>query len=70
MLHFAGNILEVRNIDGDRIVVMSDTAYRSLTEDQVALISEGARILPVRIPVIEEVGGGSARCMLAEVIPV
>ena len=70
MLHFAGNILEVKNMEGDRIVVMSDTAYSCLTEDQIVLISEGARIVPVHIPDIEKVGGGSARCMMAEVIPV
>ena len=70
MLHFAGNILEVKNMEGDRIVVMSDTAYSCLTDDQIALISDGARIVPVHIPDIEKVGGGSARCMMAEVIPV
>lgn len=70
MLHFAGNILEVKNMDGDGLVIMSDTAYGALTEEQIAAISESSRIVPVHIPVIEEVGGGSARCMMAEVIRV
>ena len=69
MLHYAGNILEVKNMDGDHVVVMSQTAKDAFTEEQLAVISESAMILPVRIPVIEEVGGGSARCMMAEVIP-
>ena len=68
MRDFACNCLEVRNSDGDRFVVMSDTAKGALTAGQVAVISENATILPVHIPHIEEVGGGSARCMMAEVI--
>ena len=68
MRDFACNCLEVRNSDGDRFVVMSDTAKNALTAEQQAVISEGAAILPVHIPHIEEVGGGSARCMMAEVI--
>ena len=69
MRHFACNVLEVRNRGGERFVVMSDTAMGALTESQLAVISEDATILPVHIPYIEQVGGGSARCMMAEVIP-
>ena len=68
MLHYACNALEVRNILGDHFLVMSQTAKDSLNEEQLAVIEESARVLPVRIPHIEEVGGGSARCMLAEVV--
>ena len=68
MRHYAGNILEVKNIRGERFVVMSDTASNSLTDSQRADINENGPILSVHIPHIEEVGGGSARCMMAEVI--
>ena len=65
---YAGNILDVRNINGDHFIVMSRTAKDCLTPEQLAALSECGEILPVHIPHIEEVGGGSARCMLAEVI--
>ena len=65
---YAGNILDVRNINGDHLIVMSQTAEDCLTPEQLAALSECGEILPVHIPHIEEVGGGSARCMLAEVI--
>ena len=65
---YAGNILDVRNINGDHLIVMSQTAKDCLTPEQLAALSECGEILPVHIPHIEEVGGGSARCMLAEVI--
>ena len=68
MLHFACNILEVRNTVGERFVVMSETAYSSLDEGQVESIKGKGSILAAHIPHIEEVGGGSARCMMAEVL--
>ena len=68
MCHFAGNILEVKNLRGEKFVVMSQTARDILTEDQLAVIGENSTIIPVDIPCIENIGGGSARCMMAEVI--
>ena len=68
MFHFAGNILEVRNIRDEHFVVMSETANAIFTKDQLAIIGEGCSILPVRIPYIEVIGGGSARCMMAEIL--
>ena len=65
---YAGNVLEVRNINGDHFIVMSRTAKDSLTPEQLSALSEHGEILPVQISHIEEAGGGSARCMLAEVI--
>ena len=67
MLHYAGNILEVKDSHGNFYVVMSDTAREILTEEQVASIGESCTVLAAHIPCIENVGGGSARCMLAEV---
>ena len=68
MCHFAGNILEVKNLRGEKFVVMSQTARDILTEDQLAVIGENSTIIPVDIPCIENIGGGSARCMMAEVV--
>lgn len=64
---FAGNMLEVQNSQGDPLMVMSETARKSLSQSQLELIESGAQIVSVSIPTIESVGGGSARCMMAEV---
>ncbi|MBQ9668342.1 MAG: amidinotransferase [Prevotella sp.] len=63
---FAGNMLEVEGKDGEPLLVMSQTARRSLTTKQLLTISQHARILSPDISAIEQAGGGSARCMLAE----
>ncbi|MBO4558064.1 MAG: lipid-A-disaccharide synthase N-terminal domain-containing protein [Bacteroidales bacterium] len=69
MMQFACNILEVENIRGEKFVVMSETALGSLRQDQIAAIKgERRNILPVHIPTIEEIGGGGARCMMAEIL--
>ncbi len=64
---FAGNMLQVMNKEGKTFLVMSDSAHKSLTAYQVAQIEKYTTILSVSIPTIETIGGGSARCMLAEV---
>ncbi len=64
---FAGNMLEMRSNDMSRFLIMSTTARASLTQEQVALIEKTNRILAVDIPTIEKYGGGSVRCMLAEI---
>ncbi|MGI9343338.1 MAG: citrulline utilization hydrolase CtlX, partial [Gammaproteobacteria bacterium] len=64
---FAGNLLEVENDSGDPIVVLSDTALDSLTDAQRERIAGCGRLLPIDVRTIEHVGGGSVRCMLAEV---
>jgi hypothetical protein len=65
--HFAGNMLQVENMDGELFLVMSQRAFRSLTETQKIQIEKYAAILPVSIDLIEKIGGGSARCMMAEI---
>jgi hypothetical protein len=65
--HFAGNMLQVKNKAGEKILVMSEQAYRSLTEDQINTIEKHTRILHSPLTTIETCGGGSARCMMAEV---
>jgi hypothetical protein len=64
---FAGNMLEVTNQTGQRYVVMSDAAHKSLHKDQLKRLSQHASILHAPIPIIEKYGGGSVRCMIAEV---
>lgn len=64
---FAGNMLQVQNRDGKTFLVMSETSFNSLTDEQIAQIENHTSILHVSIPTIETIGGGSARCMLAEI---
>jgi len=65
---FAGNTLEVRGADGRRIQVLSAHAERSLPPALRARLAAATdRLLPLDIPTIERLGGGSVRCMLAEV---
>jgi hypothetical protein len=67
MNRFAGNMLEVENAGGEKLLVMSQKAYQSLTTEQVATLSKYARLIYSDLDMIETLGGGSARCMLAEV---
>lgn len=64
---FAGNMLQVKNIDGELLLVMSTQAYRSLTAGQVQTLEKYNRIIHSSLLTIETAGGGSARCMMAEV---
>lgn len=64
---FAGNMLQVQNVKGDRILVMSEQAYHALTPEQVSLLQTHTQLLYSDIKTIETYGGGSARCMMAEV---
>jgi hypothetical protein len=64
---FAGNMLQVRNAKGDKFLVMSERALASLNDEQLEEIQNHTDILAAPIFMIEEIGGGSARCMMAEV---
>ncbi|MCA0931043.1 amidinotransferase [Lutimonas saemankumensis] len=64
---FAGNMLQVINGNGDAITVMSQSAYDSLSPDQIEILSKEATLLSSDLSTIEACGGGSARCMMAEV---
>ncbi len=66
---FAGNMLQVRNQQGDTFLVMSEQAYRSLTPEQLRSLERHTRLLYSPLYTIETYGGGSARCMMAEVFP-
>lgn len=67
MSAFAGNMLQVRNQEGNSILVMSSQAYHSLRKDQISKILQHTQILHSPIDTIETYGGGSARCMMAEI---
>lgn len=64
---FAGNMLEVKNTKGENILVMSQAAFNALRKDQKNLLEAYAKLLPVAVPTIEAVEGGSVRCMMAEI---
>jgi Uncharacterized protein conserved in bacteria containing a pentein-type domain len=67
MNRFAGNMLQVQNRLGEKILVMSSQAYGSLTEAQLKKLSSFNRIIHASLNTIETNGGGSARCMMAEI---
>lgn len=64
---FAGNMLQVRNVHEEKLLIMSTTAYRSLNKEQIDQLSSFNEIIHCDIPVIEKYGGGSVRCMIAEI---
>jgi hypothetical protein len=64
---FAGNMLEVKGTDDRRYLVMSQSAHQSLTKKQIAQLEEHVTILSSNLDTIEACGGGSARCMMAEI---
>jgi len=65
--NFAGNMLQVKGADDKRYLIMSQAAYDSLSEAQIKLIEKHCEILSSSLDTIESCGGGSARCMMAEV---
>ncbi|MBC8112544.1 MAG: amidinotransferase [Verrucomicrobia bacterium] len=67
MNRFAGNMLQVRTITEELLVVMSDQAYQSLTATQIETLSKHGELIHPDLTTIETNGGGSARCMMAEV---
>ncbi len=67
MHQFAGNMLQVEDAEGKPYLVMSETAYLSLTPERIKTLKKYNEIISLTIPTIEKYGGGSARCMLAEI---
>lgn len=67
MHHFAGNMLQVIGDKGKSYLVMSQSAKECLSEDQINTIERYTKILSSDLHTIETLGGGSARCMMAEV---
>jgi len=65
--HFAGNMLQVKSTDGTPYLVMSAAARQSLMPEQIKAINKHCEIISSSLDTIEALGGGSARCMMAEV---
>ena len=64
---FAGNMLEVKNKNAENVLVLSQTAFDSLRKEQKQMLEAFAQLLPVPVLTIEQVEGGSVRCMMAEI---
>jgi len=64
---FAGNMLELRSKDGDRVLAMSSRAWDSLDTEQQKVLQTNAKIVSSPVDNIESSAGGSVRCMLAEI---
>ena len=67
MNQFAGNMLELHNDRGESLLIMSEQAFKSLDEHQISQIQKFSKLVYTPLYTIETNGGGSARCMLAEV---
>ena len=65
--NFAGNMLQVIGNKDERYVVMSNSAYQSLNKQQITQLEKHGKLLYSSLDTIEACGGGSARCMMAEV---
>ena len=65
--NFAGNMLQVLGANDERFLVMSNSAFESLTPQQIKTIEKHCAIISSSLDTIEACGGGSARCMMAEV---
>lgn len=65
--HFAGNMIQVMGRNNERYLVMSESAYQALTKAQLEAIEKYGEVLYSALGIIETCGGGSARCMIAEV---
>lgn len=65
--NFAGNMLQVKGANDELFLIMSQAAYDSLSKAQISIIEKHCKILSSSLDTIEACGGGSARCMMAEV---
>jgi hypothetical protein len=59
-------MLQVQNKEGQKLLILSERAYRSLSAEQIKKLEQYSMLVPVAIPSIEDAGGGSVRCMIAE----
>ena len=65
--HFAGNMLQVFDSAEKPHLIMSEQAYSTLNAAQLKSLEKYNPLLPISIPTIEAIGGGSTRCMMAEI---
>lgn len=66
MEHYAGNIIQLISKNGSKHLVLSETAFSSLSSNQIDSLSKNNHLLVIPIPTIEKYGGGSVRCMITE----
>jgi len=67
MGEFAGNMIQLKNSNSEKFLIMSSRAYQSLTQTQLKYIQAKTNIIHSDLTTIETYGGGSARCMIAEI---
>lgn len=67
MNKFCGNILQLETVNGEKVIAMSQSAYDAFSNAQRAQLSSHGKLLPFNVKTIENIGGGSVRCMLGEV---
>lgn len=67
MNRFCGNILQLETVNGDKVIAMSQSAFDAFSPAQRAQLSSHGKLLPFNVKTIEDIGGGSVRCMLGEV---
>jgi hypothetical protein len=65
--HLCGNVIELTNTKNESLLVMSKQAYDHFSKKQLKKITRFSKILPINLATIETIGGGSARCMIAEI---
>ena len=65
--NFAGNMLQIKGANDEPLLILSGSACKSLFQEQINRLSSYNRLIPVNIPTIEFYGGGSVRCMMAEI---
>ncbi|NVD08567.1 amidinotransferase [Vibrio sp. JPW-9-11-11] len=67
MNQFCGNILQLETVNGEKVIAMSQSAYDAFSPAQLAQLSSHGKLMPFNVQTIENIGGGSVRCMLGEV---
>lgn len=67
MMNYACNVLQLENELGEKLLILSQTAFESLHVSQIMKLSQYNKIIPIPVPTIEKYGGGSVLCMMAEV---
>ncbi|MCC6866168.1 MAG: amidinotransferase [Ignavibacteria bacterium] len=65
--NFCGNILNIANNEGESLIVLSVSAAKSFEKNQIEILKKFGKLIEVNINTIESIGGGSARCMIAEI---
>ena len=66
MRSFCANILEVRNSENEHCLIMSEKARKAFTSEQIKRLERHCKVISSPLNIVEEIGGGSSRCMLAE----